>query len=102
MRRGRERILAVHGGQPAVPPTADFHPRRDKETALVKGVIVQNMKITVRVDEKETKTSYRPGLNWNEHTDAVFDAVDALKAAVRRCQTAEHIPGYGDREQQSA
>jgi len=51
------------------------------------------MKVTV---DTTGKTSYRPGLNWNEHTEAVFDAVDALKAVVRECQAAPHDPHYGD------
>ena len=57
------------------------------------------MKVTLDIQKRGGKTTYgRPGLNWSEHTDAVFEAVDALRDAVRLCQATAHDPHYGDRE----
>lgn len=54
------------------------------------------MKVTLNIRKDGGKTSYSPGLHWNEHTDKVFEAVDALRDTVRLCQATEHDPNYGE------
>jgi hypothetical protein len=50
--------------------------------------------VSPKVTITQEKSSYRPGLNWNEKTEAVFDAVDGLRAALRDCQALPHDPNF--------
>ena len=56
------------------------------------------MKVTIDWDPPEDidrkVTFSKGGLHENEHTQSVWDALDALTNAVLACQDTEHKPGF--------